>query len=53
MTYIRRDQLTSHEAEGRGGCELIETYICHMCHFKHSYTMEYVYGITSHSNSGL
>ncbi len=30
MTYICRDQLTSHEAEGRVGCELVETYICHI-----------------------
>ncbi len=30
MTYIRQDQLTSHEAEGRVGCELAETDICHI-----------------------
>ncbi len=30
MTYIRRDQLTSHEVEGRVGCELVSTYITHI-----------------------
>ncbi len=37
MTYICRDQFTSHEAEGRVGCELVEMYICHITH---AYTME-------------
>ena len=27
MTYIRREQFTSHETKGRVGCEMVETYI--------------------------
>ncbi len=30
MTYISLDQLTSHEAEGRVGCEFVLTDICHI-----------------------
>ncbi len=29
-TDIRQNQLTSHEAEGRVGCELVETDMCHI-----------------------